>query len=141
LLFLSICLRRGSEPLANAIAVSCLAMLRRPGLAGDFLSQESQTSNRAVDEFLRYESPFLYAGRIAVSPLNLHSSTVQVGERVLLMLGAANRDERVFSNPDCLDIRRDYNPHWRSVAGATIVSALGWLVGTAPKYYRPLLRQ
>ncbi len=33
------------------------------------------------------------------------------GERVLLLIGAANRDERAFPDPDVFDIRRDTSAH------------------------------
>ena len=35
----------------------------------------------------------------------------QDGDKVVMMYGAANRDPRVFENPEQLDVRRDPNPH------------------------------
>ncbi|WP_237108328.1 cytochrome P450 [Nonomuraea sp. MG754425] len=35
---------------------------------------------------------------------------VPAGERLLLLIGAANRDERVFPEPDVYDLGRDTSP-------------------------------
>jgi cytochrome P450 family 142 subfamily A polypeptide 1 len=36
---------------------------------------------------------------------------IQRGDKIFLMLGAANRDERVIAKPDQFDVRRTPNPH------------------------------
>jgi cytochrome P450 len=43
--------------------------------------------------------------------VELHGQTIHPGERVLLVLSAANRDPRQFADPDTFDIARDPNPH------------------------------
>jgi cytochrome P450 len=60
----------------------------------------------AVEEILRYESPVQNMGRVATRDVNLHGTRIPAGARVLLLIGAANRDPRVFERPDVLDLTR-----------------------------------
>jgi cytochrome P450 len=43
--------------------------------------------------------------------VTLHGRTLRDGERVLVLIGSANRDERVFERPDVFDVRRDTSAH------------------------------
>jgi cytochrome P450 len=45
------------------------------------------------------------------TPHELHGKTLNAGDRVFLMLNAANRDPRAYPEPDRLDLRRDGVPH------------------------------
>ena len=65
----------------------------------------------AVEEFLRYESPFQRLGRVANEDLDLANQRIQKGQTVLSLLGAANRDPEAFADPDRLDIRRAPTRH------------------------------
>jgi cytochrome P450 len=60
----------------------------------------------AVEEILRFESPVQNMGRIAARDVELHGVTIPEGARVLLLIGAANRDPEVFESPDRLDLSR-----------------------------------
>src|SRR6266571_9306033 len=51
------------------------------------------------------------ATRIPATDVALHGQTIRQGERVLLILSAANRDPRQFADPDTFDMTRDPNPH------------------------------
>ena len=44
--------------------------------------------------------------RLVAKPYELHGKTLQPGERVFIMLNAANRDPRAFDHPDQLDLDR-----------------------------------
>jgi cytochrome P450 len=61
----------------------------------------------AVDEFLRLTTPVQNLARTTTEAVVLHGTTVPAGAKVLLLYGAANRDEREFG-PDAgaLDVRR-----------------------------------
>lgn len=70
------------------------------------------TANRAlvphwVEETLRYDNSTQLMARTATCDFELHGEKIQRGEKVLLLIGSANRDERVFPNPDTFDIQRD----------------------------------
>ncbi|MFC4907261.1 cytochrome P450 [Actinomadura gamaensis] len=60
-----------------------------------------------VEETLRFEPPFQFAGRTLTRDLTLHGVEIPEGERVLLLLASANRDGEVFDDPDRFDPTRD----------------------------------
>ncbi|TYB66214.1 cytochrome P450 [Nonomuraea sp. PA05] len=60
-----------------------------------------------VEETLRYEGPAQYVARRVTRPTTLHGVVVPAGARILLLVGAANRDERVFPDADRYDLSRD----------------------------------
>jgi len=43
--------------------------------------------------------------------VTLHGETLREGDQLILMYPAANRDPRVFTDPDSLDVQRNPNPH------------------------------
>ena len=62
----------------------------------------------AVEEFLRYYAPVIDARRVT-SDTEVGGVEMKEGDRVLLLLGAASRDERVFANADTFDLDRANN--------------------------------
>ena len=61
----------------------------------------------AVDEFLRLTSPVQNLARTATKGVVLHGKTVPAGDKVMLLYGSANRDERAFgADAGELDVRR-----------------------------------
>jgi cytochrome P450 len=103
-------LNGGHETTANLINNSLLAMAHNPEQVAA-LRQNPDGMARAVDEFLRYDSPVLSIGRVVSKETELGSKQLSPGERIFSMLVAANRDGDVFASPDALDIARNPNPH------------------------------
>jgi cytochrome P450 len=60
-----------------------------------------------VEETLRYDTSSQILARITTQPVELHGTTIPAGERVVLLPGSANRDERVFEQPDVYDLDRN----------------------------------
>lgn len=60
----------------------------------------------AIEEVLRLDSSVIAWRRQTTQQVDIGGVTVPSGAKLLLLLGAANRDPSVFPNPDCLDIRR-----------------------------------
>ncbi|MFC4906235.1 cytochrome P450 [Actinomadura gamaensis] len=60
-----------------------------------------------VEETLRYDTSSQMIGRTVAKDVELHGTTVPAGERMLLLVGSANRDPRVFDRPDDYDLDRD----------------------------------
>ena len=60
-----------------------------------------------IEETLRYDSPAQVVARMAARDLDLHGAEIPAGAQVFLLLGSANRDDRVFPVPDSYDLGRD----------------------------------
>lgn len=66
----------------------------------------------AFNEVLRFESPVHYFTRIAPADTQLDDVPITAGDRVLIMYGSANRDERHFGETAAaFDIGRDARDH------------------------------
>jgi cytochrome P450 family 142 subfamily A polypeptide 1 len=65
----------------------------------------------AVEEMLRWVTPLQNMMRTVAKETELQGQRLKVGDRVLMMYGAANRDPRVFDRADEFDCERDPNPH------------------------------
>ena len=72
---------------------------------------------RLVEEFLRHDSPLHLFERTAKELASVAGVDLEPGEKVAALLGAANRDPRVFADPDRFDPTRDPNPHLAFGAG------------------------
>ncbi|MBF6173280.1 cytochrome P450 [Nocardia blacklockiae] len=59
-----------------------------------------------VEETLRYDTSSQILARTATADLDLHGGTIPAGDKVLLLVGSANRDDEVFADPDTYDIER-----------------------------------
>jgi cytochrome P450 len=65
----------------------------------------------ACEEFFRYFTPSRGIARTVTQDTVLSGQELKRGDRVLLLLGSANHDPKVFDDPETLDIRRAVNPH------------------------------
>ena len=100
----------GHETTLALIGNGLLALLRNPEQK-QTLQEDPGLIDTAVEEFLRYDSPIQHQTRVAREDFELDGRHIRQGQRVLPMLGAANRDPAQFADPDRLDIRRQPNPH------------------------------
>lgn len=60
-----------------------------------------------LDEMLRWVSPVVQFQRTALEGTEIGGQPVATGERVVMYYSSANRDERVFADPDRFDVTRD----------------------------------
>ena len=74
----------------------------------------------AVEELLRYDPPVQFANRVAAVDLEIGGHTFRKGERVMLLIAAANRDPAQFPEPDRLDVRREELRHQSFGIGALL---------------------
>ncbi len=100
----------GHETTVNLIGNGINALLAHPDQLAR-LRDEPELIEPAVEELLRYDSPVQLTGRVALEELELGGRRVEPGQMLMLLLGAANRDPRVFAEPERLDLGRDPNPH------------------------------
>src|SRR4029450_54710 len=64
-----------------------------------------------VEETIRHSSPLQLVGRTTSREVTLHGVTIPAGGRVVLVYGAANRDDRQFPDPDTFDVTRGKPRH------------------------------
>ena len=76
-----------------------------------WLTEDPGRIPRAVEEFLRFESPIQYFARMTTEEVELHGTRIPSDSRVVLLCGAANRDPQVWADPDRLDLSRDSLRH------------------------------
>jgi cytochrome P450 len=79
----------------------------------------------AIEELLRYEAPSQYQVRTATRDVTLHGKAIPKGSVVLLVTAAATRDERMFPDPDRLDIDRERKMGFNLAFGYGVHSCLG----------------
>ncbi len=75
------------------------------------IAQNRALIPQAVEEVLRYEPPADHIGRCLSRDVEYYGTTVPKGSAMLLLTGAANRDDRRFPDGDRFDIHRDQYPH------------------------------
>jgi cytochrome P450 len=65
----------------------------------------------AIEELLRYEPPSPVQARYVTKDSEHHGQLVPAGSVILLLTGAANRDERKWADADRFDIHRQIDRH------------------------------
>ena len=110
LINLVLVLAAGNETTRNLIGNGTRALLENPAEL-QRLRDNPALLDSAIDELLRYDSPVQLDGRIARERLEIGGKRISAGQRVICLLGAANRDPEVFPNPAVLDIGRSAANH------------------------------
>ena len=100
----------GHETTTNHIANGLLALLKFPREMAA-LRADPGLAARAVEELLRYDGPSGVQARVVRVAQELRGRTLAPGDRMFVMLSAANRDPEAYAEPDCLDLQRDGVPH------------------------------
>jgi cytochrome P450 len=100
----------GHETTINLLCNGTLAFLRNPD-QWDLLRRDPALAAKATEECLRYDPPVKTILRIATQDVELRGKTIRAGDRVRVVLAAANRDPEAFPEPDRFDITRRPNHH------------------------------
>ena len=100
----------GHETTTNHLANGLLSLAQFPGEAAK-LRASPDIAAAAVEELLRFEGPSGAQVRVVSRAHALRGKDLKEGERVFVMLNAANRDPQAFPDPDRLDLNRDGVPH------------------------------
>jgi cytochrome P450 len=104
-------LNAGHEASVNVFGNGLVALLR----AG-CIPAPGQVAT-CVEEMLRFDSALQLFERTATEPVTIGDVTVESGQKIAALLGAANRDPAVFPDPDRFLPGRDPNPHLAFGAG------------------------
>ena len=65
----------------------------------------------AVEEIVRVASPVTFMRRTLTRDLELSGHQFHEGDKVVMFYGVANRDPRMFDDPERFDVLRNPNPH------------------------------
>jgi hypothetical protein len=100
----------GHETTTNHIANGLLSLLRFPGELRA-LREQPDLAPRAIEELLRYDGPSGAQVRVVKVEQELRGKRFRPGERVFMMLNAANRDPEAYEQPDRLHLARGGPAH------------------------------
>ncbi|MGP4054766.1 cytochrome P450 [Mycobacterium sp. 4D054] len=75
------------------------------------IHEDRSLLGRTIDETLRFEPTGPHVARYVIRDFGYGDVTVPAGSAILLLFGAANRDERRYENPDTFDIDRENISH------------------------------
>jgi cytochrome P450 len=131
LVYLNVVAGAGNETTTRLIGWTGKVLAEHPDQRRD-LVQNPGLIPQAIEELLRYEPPAIHATRYVAHDAHLHGQTVPEGSVMMMLIGAACRDERQFG-PDAgkFNIHRDPRPHLAFSVGAhfCLGSALARLEG------------
>ncbi|MEN8161998.1 MAG: cytochrome P450, partial [Myxococcota bacterium] len=108
--FASLLLAAGSETTTNLIGTAMKTLAEHPETLARVRAQPALIP-QLVEEVLRYDSPIQMLMRVTTQDVALGGTTLPRGSMVMLLLGAANRDEGRFPAADRFDLDRDTNGH------------------------------
>ena len=110
LMTLMLLLVAGHETTRNLIGNGMLALLRHPDQL-QRLRDHPELMDSAIHELLRYDAPVQLDSRVVQEDLEIGGKRIRKGQRVIGLIGAANRDPESFARPNTLDIGRDDRSH------------------------------
>jgi cytochrome P450 len=108
--FANLLISAGTETVARLLGWAGIILAEHPEQRAQMVADEAVIP-AAVEELLRYEAPSPVQGRTLSRPVELHGETLAAGSKVLLLTGAAGRDDRVWDNPEQFDINRKPEQH------------------------------
>ena len=103
-------LAAGVETTSSLIGSAIRTILDHPD-AAQAIRDGSVAPEAVVEEALRFDSPVQQASRMAVDDREIGGRLLEAGDRLVLLLGAANRDPEVFDRPNEFDVHRKGPPH------------------------------
>lgn len=105
--FICLLLAAGGDTTDKAIADMWFHMLKtRPDQFED-VKRDPALWDRVFTEMMRYDPVVHAQGRHTTQEVEMHGKVIPERAAITLLLGAGNRDERVFKDPDTFDIFRD----------------------------------
>ena len=103
-------LNAGHEATVNTLGNGLHALLTL-NKSFEEVKNETEDINDVVEELIRYDSPLQFFQRYALEDTEIGGHTISKGYKVAILLGSANRDPRVFENPDQINFKREMKDH------------------------------
>ncbi|HVM39637.1 MAG TPA: cytochrome P450 [Acidimicrobiia bacterium] len=100
----------GNETTTNLITNGLAALAAHPEQRVTVASDRSLVA-AAVEETLRYDAPVQGLARTLTRNVEAYGTTMAAGDRLLILFGSANRDDREFDDADRFDVTRRIDRH------------------------------
>jgi len=100
----------GNETTRNSISGGMQALIENPDERQKLIDNPDLIPT-AVEEILRWISPVMHMRRTATKDTQLHDIDIAEGDKVVMWYPAANRDDRVFDDPETFNVTRQPNDH------------------------------
>ena len=100
----------GNETTRNALSGGFQALCEHPEQF-ERLRRDPALLPQAIEEMLRWVTPVMQFRRTALKDTQVGGQAIRKGDKLVMYYGAANRDPRIFDDPETFDITRKPNPH------------------------------
>jgi cytochrome P450 len=90
----------GTETVPKIVAHGLWELSRRPDQLAAVRADPAANVPIARDEMIRYCAPAQWFARTVRKPFTMHDTTINPGQRIITLLGSANRDEREYFEPE-----------------------------------------
>ncbi|HUC04974.1 MAG TPA: cytochrome P450 [Acidimicrobiales bacterium] len=107
--FLFLLVVAGNETTTKLLGNAWYWGWRHPDQVGKPLADAERVPDW-VEETLRFDTSTQMILRVTRQPVRVQGVDIEPAQRVLLLIGSANRDEEVFAAPDTYDLDRDTGP-------------------------------
>ena len=108
--FLYLMIIAGNETTTKLLANAVYWLEKHPAMRKE-VTESPALVPQWVEETLRFDNSTQLMARSVTGDFSYQGHAMQRGQKVLLLIGSANRDERVFPSPDLFDIHRDTSQH------------------------------
>lgn len=104
--FLFLMVVAGNETTTKLLGNAVFHLARHPDQLAEVFADPALIEGW-VEETLRFDNSTQMLARHLLADVELHGAVAPAGSKLLIVLGSANRDERVFTDPDRYDVHRD----------------------------------
>lgn len=94
----------------SALLTNCVAVLDRYPALQPFLRENPSMIPQFVEEVLRWDTPAQNLSRQVLEDVEFSGTVIPEGSRVMFLQASANRDERIYEDPDTFDLTREFTP-------------------------------
>ena len=110
LTYMTVVVGAGNETTNRLIGWAGKVLADHPDQRRELVENPSLIPN-AIEEILRFEPPAPHVGRYVARDVQVQGQTVPEGSAMLMLIGAANRDDRRYADGDRFDIHRNIGAH------------------------------
>ena len=100
----------GNETTRNALTHGLKALTDNPDQRALWFNDYDTHARTAIEEIVRFATPVIHFRRTVTADTELGGEQLSAGDKVVLFYSSANRDERVFTDPDRFDVTRALQP-------------------------------